>query len=924
MRPVLEQSLGPYLFREASDAFFLVHPETLRIIEANPAAQRLTASPQKRLQQLSLVDLLEATDASVLEELAMACRTTSWTRTSDRLTLRVGESRRIVQLSISRLHVDPEPLVLVIARDVTRQTRTEDALRASRERLRQFIEQAPTAIAMLDRELRYIAASRRWASDLGLEGIELAGKPHPEVSPEVTAEWMTVYRNCLAGAVERRDEERVARPDGSVRWLTWEVRPWFTDEGSVGGLLMFSADITQRKDDEEALRQRKEQLRSRLAEIEAIYQTAPVGLCCFDLELRYLRINERMAESNGRPVSDHIGRSMREIVPDMAVWFEPLAHRVLDEGVMILRHEVSDRDNLAREPSRSWLVSLHPLRAAEGAVTGVNVVAEEITDRKRIEQELLETRDAAEAANRAKSEFLANMSHEIRTPMNGVLGMASLLLDTELTDKQRQFAQIIHSSGEDLLSVLEDILDFSKVEAGKMSLVSEEFRLRDRVGEVLRSLAMRAHSSGIELAFEVDPDVPDALHGDWHRLRQVFVNLIANAIKFTDSGEVHVHITGELTAPDEMILRVAVRDTGIGIPADRLMAIFDPFVQADGSKARKYGGTGLGLAICDRLVRLMDGRIDVESEVGRGSTFLFNVRLGVSPEAPEAMSDPASAPLTGVSVLVVDDNATNRRILQETLSRWGMTPLVASSASEAMALIASQEQEGSSIAVALIDVHMPGTDGLALVRQIQDRPRPASPRFILLSSADRPEDQGSFSKLGFVTCLMKPVVLSELERVIRQAVPAHLPARVPAATTKSESSRTPQRRRPRKILVVEDNAMNIRVLTYMLDRLGHQVLAAQSGHEALSILERETFDLILMDVQMPEMDGLETTAAIRSREPAGARPLPVIALTAHAMKGDRERFLAAGMQDYLRKPVKPEELDQVIDRVVSAPDVPDL
>ncbi|WP_422929571.1 response regulator [Singulisphaera sp. PoT] len=915
MKAELENSIGPYLFREANDAFFLVNPTTLHIIEANPAAQRLSGLPQKRLQQLSFIELLDPKDRSIEAELTHSCQTTVWTRGAHYLTLQVGETRRIVQLSVSRLHLAPEPLALIIARDVSRQKLAEDTIRTSRARLRLFIEQAPTSIAMVDHDLRYIAASRRWLIDYGIMERDLTGRHHYDIFPEISEDWRAIHKSCLAGAVVRRDEDQFVRDDGSVMWLTWEVRPWFNDEGEVGGLLLFSADITRRKQAEEDLRIRGQQLQERFAEIEAIYQTAPVGLCCIDRDLRFLRVNERLAAMNRKPVAEHLGRSFAELVPEMSQWFVPIARRVIETGEPVTGLEFTSRSRRATDEGigPTWVVALHPLQGAGSNVIGVNVVVEDISDQKRIEKELRQARDAAESANQAKSQFLANMSHEIRTPMNGVLGMASILLGTPLSETQREFVEILHSSGEDLLAVLEDILDFSKVEAGQLRLERGEFRLRERFGDLLRSLAVRAHTKKLELVQEVSPSVPDVLLGDWLRLRQILMNFIANAIKFTEAGEVHIRITSMPVDDGEILLKVAVRDTGIGIAPDRLGAIFDPFVQADGSTTRRYGGTGLGLAICARLVEMMEGKISVESDVGAGSTFAFTARVGVgSSESFEA--DPDLANLKGLSALIVDDNSTNSRILKEMLMRWGLVPIVAGGAMQAMAIVASRIEAGAPIPLALIDLQMPEIDGLELASRLTRECEGRAPRCILLSSADRPAHLDELRKLGFGACLTKPVIPAELHRAIRQA----LPLRPDHAAAKPQAPATGSEKLALRVLLVDDHPMNIRVLTYMIEKLGHAVVSARSGMQALEILETEDFDMIFMDVQMPEMDGIDTTRAIREREEGTSKQIPIIALTAHAMKGDRERFLAQGMQDYLSKPVKPSELDLVIRRVYAS------
>ena len=722
----------------------------------------------------------------------------------------------------------------------------------------------------------------------------------------------------LLRAVSRKEifqsEIEYCDKSGGQAWIAVEVQPVCDAAGNAMNFIAVVSDVTERQRMWEALRQSEQ--RNRL-----IIDTALDAVIAVDAAGMVSGWNPQAETIFGR--SRVLAMGIPFVVSCIAREGRGAVKTALEQTLQIgaegtRRLEV----NALRQDASVFAaeVSISPMSTATGAVASVFI--RDISQRRQAEQDLRAAKESAESASKAKSEFLANMSHEIRTPLNGVIGMSELLLGTDLSGQQRRYAELAKSSADVLLGVINQILDFSKIEAGKLELESVDFDLRLVVEDAVEILAQRAAKKHLELACHIDAPIAGNFRGDPDRLRQILINLINNAIKFTEAGDVTVRVTLEGEREGGVLVRLAVTDTGIGIPPERLNRLFQSFSQVDASTTRLYGGTGLGLAISKQLTELMGGTISVSSTQGKGSTFEFTVPLQKSGGAV-VRKEPTA--LRGVRVLAVDDNATNRHILHDQLTNWGMIVETAPDASAALKLLSAAASRRQPFAIALLDMLLPGTHGSELARTIRADERLHSTRLVMLTSLERPVDAAAIEADGLHGCLVKPVrqsqLLDLLMRVLADERKAPLPGPVAAAASPSRNRVT----RPERILLAEDNEVNQLVAMEVLSRSGFACEAVDNGRKAVEAAAGGRFQVILMDCQMPEMDGFEASRRIRKWEGENGigRPVPIIALTANALKGDRERCLEAGMTGYVTKPIHPAELVAAIDSALApASEVP--
>jgi two-component system sensor histidine kinase/response regulator len=889
------------IFASVQTGIMVIDPESHRIVDANPVALRAIGRPRERVVGQECHRFVCPADKGRCPVTDLCQRVDQ----SERVLLTANGAERAIIKTVVPVFIDGRKHLLESFIDISERKRAEEA----RAFLASIVESSSDAIVGKTLGGMIVSWNKSAESLYGYGADEVIGKPVSILAPtDRAAELSQMLERVKAGETTSNFETSRLRKDGTAVEVSVTVSPIRNAAGEITGAASIAHDITDRKWNERELAYER-----RL--FQALMDNIPDTIYFQDTECRFIRINKAQARMLGiSDPNEAIGRTDFDFFPpDFAQGCYDAEQKLLKSGQPILGavQQLTRPDGQVR-----WLSSTEvPLRDAEDRIFGLVGVSRDITDRKLAEAELRRAKDAAEAASRAKSEFLANMSHEIRTPMNGVIGMADLALGTELSVEQREYVELVKSSAETLMRVINDILDFSKIEAKKLDLEHIAFDLRETVQQTLKTLGQYADRKSLELLASFEPDVPVAVFGDPGRLQQILTNLISNAVKFTERGEVVVSVR---RGCEREALEFSVRDTGIGIPEDKQQTIFEAFSQADASSTRKFGGTGLGLTIASQLVSLMGGVMSLESEPGKGSTFSFTVPLEVAPQLDRGAPGQTNAlSLKGMRVLAVDDNATNRQILGVMLSRWGMAPVLSESGPQALSLLRQAGGFENPYPLIIVDSQMPGMDGFTLVESIKKELKLTTPTIMMLTSGPRPGDAARCRVLGVAAYLTKPVSESELHDAVMhllgtRAVPAREPRpAVPSAGIASRSG---------KVLVVEDNAVNRLLAVRLLEKMGHLPIAVGGAREALDALERETFDAVLMDVQMPEMDGLEATSIIRRREQASGSHVPIIAMTAHAMQGDRERCLEAGMDGYIAKPVSRNELMGVLEEILDASD----
>jgi PAS domain S-box-containing protein len=797
-------------------------------------------------------------------------------------------------------------------------TRTEFALRETENFHEALVESLPQNIFRKDCDGRFTFANSRFCSAINRTRQEIIGKTDIDLFPrDMAAKYRADDLEVLKNRKVIDTIEKHQSPEGLI-FVHVLKTPLFGPEGEVIGIQGMFWDETERFKAIEALAHERDLLRSLL-------DTVPDRIYFKDTQSRFTCMSAALAKSFGLASAEEgIGKT------DSDLFAPEHAQAALRDEQEILRTGKPIIGKVEREVwpdgKETWcLTTKMPLRNRDGVIRGTFGISRDITDLKSAERELATARDAALESARMKSEFLANMSHEIRTPMNAIIGMTGLLLDTELSADQRDFGDTIRLSADSLLGIINDILDFSKIEAGKLAVEVIDFDLRELVECAADLHAEKAQSKGVELATWMHEETPRMLRGDPGRLRQVLTNLLGNAVKFTESGEVVLDVTQTESSAGAATIRFAVRDTGIGIAADSQGRIFEAFTQADGSMTRRYGGTGLGLAITRQLVELMGGRIGFTSDLGKGSTFWFEIPLPLSPNAAGKSPSDDSNALEGSRVLIVDDNATNRQILRHQTASWRMRSESAANAEEALDWMRKAVAAGDPFKVVLLDMQMPVTDGIMLANKIKTDPAIASARLVMLTSLGYLPSERLWKEVGIGAYLVKPVKQSRLFDAIAQVMRDPEPAaKLAAAPAIVEKLAAPAPKVVVRILLAEDNPVNQKVALRQLTKLGYEVEAVNNGAEAVRAIERHLYPVILMDCQMPELDGYKATGRIREMQAASpfkwaVRPY-IIAMTANALAGDRETCLAAGMDDYISKPVRIDELETVLQRGIKAMD----
>ena len=946
------------------DSIYMVDRETLKFVDATASASSRTGYSHEELMRMGPLELLKESREELIRSYdaaiaagAQGIRTESAGRLKDGRETFVELNRRAVQ-------IDGRWIIVTISRDVTERKRAELAAQrfarmfaalsdtnesimrvSSAEDLYQRVCEAAVHGGRL--KAASICVPHETSGDAKV--VAAAGEGADALrDAKISIDSSTAVGRGLVGTAYRTKAPCISNDfQNDSRTMHWHeaarqagvaagvALPLVQNGHTMGILLLHSADKNAFEDDvvqllmhmgrnvvfalenfkREAERKiAEEELHAADARLKRATRGANDGLWELDVASREMWVSEHFAEMFGYEQQEFLGARQKFfdiLLAEDGVRLREAIERSIRDGVLV---DVEVRAKTRVGEARWYRVRGALERNADGVPLTVSGSQRDITQRQQYALALLEATETAAAANKAKSQFLANMSHEIRTPMNGVIGMIELLLETPLNPMQLDYAQTVRDSAAALLTVINDILDFSKVEAGKLDLEVLDMDMRDTVEDVARLLAIQAHAKGLEVIALIDPGLPDLVRGDAGRLRQVLLNLGGNAVKFTQKGEVSIECKVAQKDDRGTLIRCEIRDTGMGIPASRVDALFTAFTQVDSSTTRRFGGTGLGLSIVKRLVELMGGEVGVSSEEGVGSTFWFTARLGVAQEAAKARPAPPIE-LRGQRIVIVDDNMTNRKVLLGQLSLCGMDAACASSADEALSLMRIAATSGRPFEVALIDHQMPGCDGATLGKTILAEPALRGARLILLTSSGQRGDGRLFSELGFAGYLLKPVTHRDLTDCLMMVLGTQAEgwrtATQPIVTR--HALRSQRHREAHHILLAEDNVVNQKVACRILEKLGYRVDVAGDGQAAFEAWQSGRYHLILMDCQMPVMDGFETTRKIREHE-VGGKHVPIIALTAHAMKGADNECRAAGMDDYLSKPIDREQMQNALNR----------
>lgn len=889
------------LFEAATDAIMILDTEGSRagcILAANRAAAATTGYTVDELLDLNVADL------RVPSQAVHVIRDIENVLDGSKMSVEISRRRKDgstfpVEVNASLVRLGDKSCILLFARDMTQRKQMEKEATMLAHAVRSIQE----SVSITDTEHNVLFVNDAFVKTYGLERHEVLGKRLTDLVRVETKSTDTFNELLGPGPEEAWEGELLnRRKDGTVFPINLCVSPIRDDSGQMIALAGIVQDITERK-----------KIEKEVIMLAHAVRSIREAVCITDSEDALLFVNDAFLATYGYERHEVIGKNIVELVRVPA---NSSRSTVIPPANLIRRWE-GELFNRRKDGSEFPVhLSSSPIFNEIGRTIALVGVIQDITESKRAIEELQKAKNAAEAASSAKSEFLANMSHEIRTPMNGIIGMTELALDTDLTAEQSEYLTLVKLSADSLLGVINDILDFSKIEAGKLDLDLEEFNLQNCIDDVMKALSVRADQKGLELAYYLRPGVPELIIGDSGRLRQILVNLVGNAIKFTERGEVIVRVEAEIHPNAEVLLHFGIRDTGIGVPPEKQKIIFESFTQADGSTTRKYGGTGLGLAISSQLVGMMGGQIWIESPVViakesiPGSLFQFTATFGIASSSVRTEHPMCLSDLAGLPVLVVDDNATNRRILEVQLTNWQMKPTGIDSPGDAVNAIKQAATGGTPYKLALLDFHMPEIDGLALAERIKKEPEGGDLKIIIMSSSVQ-QNQARHRNWNIDAKLLKPVKAAELITVIRDVMGGD-------GWSKRKTRQAGLKSRyPSRVLLAEDNPVNQRLIKRLLEKWGHTAILAHNGKNALALLEDEKFDCVLMDLQMPEINGFEATAVIRERERGAGTHTPIIALTAHALKGDRQRCLEAGMDDYVSKPIEAAKLFDVIEAAVN-------